>query len=272
MQTKWEKLLKELANLCFFWFFGILFFWVFRVTFISIYHKQLTQALSVNEIAKVFLMGFRFDCTATSYFLVLPFLGLLSLSYAGKFKIIKTTRIVCQYLFVLLSTIICIVTINYFGEYHNQFNNFLFLGLYDDQKAVLNTIIEDFHPWTNLFAILATLIIGVLIFRYFESKDFIYRQLLKIQFKGNKTTVIAVALLLFVFSIRGSVTDVPALRKWAGVSSDPFLNKTIINPYRSLIYAFEDFNEINILDGKNPYLNATEFSTTFSKPTVNAYL
>jgi phosphoglycerol transferase MdoB-like AlkP superfamily enzyme len=242
------------------------------VAFISIYHKQLTQALSVNEIAKVFLMGFRFDCTATSYFLLLPFLVLLSLSYYDKFKIIKTTRIVCQYLFVILSTIICIVTINYFGEYHNQFNNFLFLGLYDDQKAVLNTIIEDFHPWTNLFAILISMIIGVLLFRYFESKDFIYRQLLKLQFKGNKTTVIAVALLLFIFSIRGSVTDVPALRKWAGVSSDPFLNKTIINPYRSLIYALEDFNEINILDGKNPYLNETEFFSTFSKPNVSEYL
>ena len=272
MQTKWEKLLKELANLCFFWFFGILFFLVFRVTFISIYYKQLTQALSVNEIGKVFLMGFRFDCTAVSYFLLLPFLVLLSLSYYDKFKIIKTIRIVCQYLFVILSTIICIVTINYFGEYHNQFNNFLFLGLYDDQKAVLNTIIEDFHPWTNLFAILISIIIGVLIFRYFESKDFIYRQLLKLQFKGNKTTVIAAALLLFIFSIRGSVTDVPALRKWAGVSSDPFLNKTIINPYRSLIYALEDFNEINILDGKNPYLNEVAFSNTFSKPLVSDYL
>jgi hypothetical protein len=112
----------------------------------------------------------------------------------------------------------------------------------------------------------------VLIFHYFESKDFIYRQLLKLQFKRNRTTIITVALLLFIFSIRGSVTDVPALRKWAGVSSDPFLNKTIINPYRSLIYALEDFNEINILDGKNPYLNEAEFFSTFSKPTVSEYL
>ncbi|WP_298220754.1 sulfatase-like hydrolase/transferase [Flavobacterium sp.] len=217
-------------------------------------------------------MGFRFDCTAVSYFLILPFLLLLSLSYFDRFKVIQWVRIVCQYLFVIFSTIICIVTINYFAEYHNQFNNFLFLGLYDDQKAVFNTILEDFHPWWNLIAIILSIVIGIFILRYFENKDFIYKQLSKLHFKGNKMITVVVALILFVFSIRGSVNDVPALRKWAGVSSDPFLNKTIINPYRSLIYASEDFNEINILDGKNPYLSDNEFHEIFSKPAVSDYL
>ncbi|WP_309640776.1 LTA synthase family protein [Flavobacterium sp.] len=272
MHSKWEKLLKELANLCFFWFFGVLFFLVFRITFISIYHKQLSQAVSANEIAKTLLMGFRFDCTAVSYFLILPFLLLWSLSYFDLFKVIKSTRIVCQYLFVFLSTIICIVTINYFAEYHNQFNNFLFLSLYDDQKAVFNTILEDFHPWRNLMAIIVCIVVGIFILKFFENKDFIYRQLLKLHFKGNKTIIIIPSLILFAFSIRGSVNDVPALRKWAGVSSDGFLNKTIINPYRSLIYAMEDFDEINILNGKNPYLNEADFYGTFSKPQVSDYL
>jgi phosphoglycerol transferase MdoB-like AlkP superfamily enzyme len=107
---------------------------------------------------------------------------------------------------------------------------------------------------------------------YFENRDFIYRQLSKLQFKRYKTVIVTISLVLFIFSIRGSINDVPALRKWAGVSSDAFLNKTIINPYRSLIYAMEDFNEINILDGKNPYLNEADFHNTFSKPQVSDYL
>ncbi len=272
MNTNWEKLRKELANLCFFWFFGIVFFFIFRVAFVLIYHKQLTQPVAAVEFAKTLLMGFRFDCTAVSYFMLLPFLLLLALSYSGGFRIIKTTRMVCQYLFVILSTIICIVTINYFGEYHNQFNNFLFLGLYDDQKAVFNTIVADFHPWWNLIAIIISILLGILILRYFENKDFIDRKLARLHFKGYKTVIIIVSLLLFIFSIRGSLTDVPALRKWAGVSRDPFLNKTIINPYRSLAYALEDFNEINILEGKNPYLNDADFQAAFAKPKVSDYL
>ena len=75
-----------------------------------------------------------------------------------------------------------------------------------------------------------------------------------------------------MFSIRGSVTTVPALRKWAGVSKDIFLNKTVVNPYKSLIYAMEDFDEINLLDSKNPYLSEEDFYTQFSKPLVSDYL
>ena len=129
MHSKWDKFLKELANLSFFWFFGVMFFFVFRISFISIYHKQLSESATASEFAKAFLMGFRFDCTAVAYFLLIPFLLLLSLSYFDLFKTIRITRIIHQYLFVILSTIICIVTLNFFGEYHSQFNNFLFFRI-----------------------------------------------------------------------------------------------------------------------------------------------
>lgn len=272
MNTKNEKLLKEIANLIFFWFFGILFFGVFRTSFIVLFEKQITINLTLSELAKVFLMGFRFDCIAVAYFLLLPFLSLLLLSYFNAFQIIRLTRIFSQYLFVILSTIICFVTLNYFAEYHNQFNNFLFLGLYDDQKAVFNTILEDFHPIANLVGMLVTMIIGIGLFRYFENRDFVYRQIQKIHSKTSTAVILIISLILFVFSIRGSITAVPAIRKWAGVSQDIFLNKTIINPFKSLLYALQDFNEINVLDSANPYLNDKEFYAQFSKPLVSDYL
>ncbi|MBK8601003.1 MAG: sulfatase-like hydrolase/transferase [Flavobacterium sp.] len=272
MNTKNEKLLKEIANLIFFWFFGILFFGVFRTSLIVLFEKQITIDLTLSELAKVFLMGFRFDCIAVAYFLLLPFLSLLLLSYFNSFQIIRLTRIFSQYLFVILSTIICFVTLNYFAEYHNQFNNFLFLGLYDDQKAVFNTILEDFHPIANLVGMLVTMIIGIGLFRYFENRDFVYRQIQKIHSKTNTAVILIISLILFVFSIRGSITAVPAIRKWAGVSQDIFLNKTIINPFKSLLYALQDFNEINVLDSANPYLNDKEFYAQFSKPLVSDYL
>jgi phosphoglycerol transferase MdoB-like AlkP superfamily enzyme len=272
MNTKNEKLLKEIANLIFFWFFGILFFGVFRTSFIVLFKKQISIDLTLSELAKVFLMGFRFDCIAVAYFLLLPFLSLLLLSYFNAFQFIRRTRIFSQYLFIVLSTIMCFVTLNYFAEYHNQFNNFLFLGLYDDQKAVFNTIVEDFHPIANLIGMLVTMIIGIGLFRYFENRDFVYRQIQKIHSKTNTAVILVISLILFVFSIRGSITAVPAIRKWAGVSQDIFLNKTIINPFKSLLYALEDFNEINVLDSANPYLDEKEFYTQFSKPLVSDYL
>ena len=272
MNSKKENIQKEIANISFFWFFGVVFFLFFRISFILLFQKQISIELSFGELFKVFLMGFRFDCIAIAYFILLPFLSLLTLSYFNAFKIIRYIRIFSQYLFILLSTLICFITLNFFSEYHNQFNNFLFLGLYDDQKAVFNTILEDFHPIINLIGMIVTIVVSVLLFRYFESKELIYRQIHKIHSKTNTSTILLFAVLLFVFSIRGSITSVPALRKWAGVSKDLFLNKTVVNPYKSLIYAMEDFNEINLLDSKNPYLSEADFFTQFSKPLVSDYL
>jgi len=127
-ESKWNGLLKELGNLIFFWIFGVLFFTVFRIAFILFFHKKITHAFDLSDYGNVFLMGFRFDCTAIAYFLLLPLVLLLILSPFGKFGIIKAIRKIHQVLFVILSTLICVVTINYFKEYGDQFNHFLFLA------------------------------------------------------------------------------------------------------------------------------------------------
>ena len=58
---------------------------------------------------------------------------------------------------------------------------------------------------------------------------------------------------LFIASIRGSFTEYPARRFYSSVSSDDFLNKTIINPLRALNYAISDYNELNEFGEKNPF-------------------
>ncbi len=267
-ELKWNGFLKELSNLIFFWIFCVLFFTIFRVSFIAIFRNKISHSADVSEIFNVFLMGFRFDCTAIAYFLLLPLLLLLILSPFGKFKVVAITRRIMQVLFVILSTLICVVTINYFDEYGDQFNNFLFLALYDDQKAVLKTIVEYYHPFLNGFVLLATIIIGIYLFKYFENKERIYRFLNKIQFPKSKLVIVFIFIVLFVFGIRGSVSTIPALREYSGVSNDNFLNKTVINPYRSLKYAIGDFNSVNLLDGKNPFMDDKQFKLVYSKDNI----
>lgn len=270
--TKWYNFLKELSNLLFFWFFGVLFFTIFRIIFILVFRQKISDSGSFSEILKVLQTGFKFDCTAIAYFLIIPLVLLLVLSPFNIFKPAKVTREVLQYLFVILSTLICVVTINYFKEYNDQFNNFMFLALYDDQKAVLKTVIEDFNPILNLISLLIIITLGVLIFRKFESNKFIYNKLSKIDFKGSKFIIVLVTLLLFTAGIRGSVSTVPAIRKWAGVSKDEFLNKTVVNPYRSLKYAIQDFNDLNLLDGNNPFIPNVEFENSFTQEKITDVL
>jgi phosphoglycerol transferase MdoB-like AlkP superfamily enzyme len=267
-ELKWKGFLKELSNLIFFWLFGAVFFALFRAIFIWFFRNKISHDIGFSETVNIFLMGFRFDCTAIAYFLLLPLILLLLLSPFGKFSIIRTFRKIHQILFVILSTLICVITINYFKEYGDQFNHFLFLALYDDQKAVMNTILVDFHPIINSLIIVVTIILGVFIFRYFENKEQIYRILNKIKFKGSKYAIIILFLYFFVAGIRGSFSSIPVLREYSGISTDNFLNKTIINPFRSLKYAIKDFNRLNEVGDKNPYMSDAEFKAAFPQDKV----
>ena len=251
---RWNQFIKEISNLIFFWFFGILFFFIYRSLFIYIFRKEVADFLSYKEYVVTLFLGFKFDCTAVAYFMLIPFILTLALSYFGKFGLIRKFRIGCQYVFVILSSFICIITINYYKEFNDQFNNFIFLGLYDDKKAVLQTIIDYYNPMLNLTIFVIVSILGILIFRYYEKGTFIYNILQKVNFKGSRVFLIILSLYLFMACLRGTLTYPPVMRKWAAISVDTFLNKVIINPYRSLKYAYGDFKRLNAINGDNPFI------------------
>ncbi|MFD0963004.1 LTA synthase family protein [Pseudofulvibacter geojedonensis] len=269
---KWDKFLVELANFCFFWLFGVLFFTLFRLVFILFFRKQITETPDAIELFKVFFLGFRFDCTAVSYFLILPLASLLILSLFNQFTIIKVIRKIHQVLFVILSSTICVVTINYFKEYNNQFNNFLFVGLYDDQKAVLDSIIKDFHPIINGVILVLLILSSFLVLSRFEEKRRLYSFLNRLSFKGHEILLVIITIGLFVGSLRGSFGEIPVIRKYTAISKDLFLNKIIINPYRSLKYAIDDFKELNLLNDVNPFLQEEELKGILKGQSIDSLL
>lgn len=268
---KWALFIKEFSNLLFFWCFGIFFFFLYRLGFILFFHKKIV-VLEAQDLLRVFFMGFRFDATVMGYFTIL----LLVLSFIfiplGKASIVATVRKFCSWIFIILSPLICLITINYFIEYDNQFNHFLFLGLYDDQKAVMQTILQDFHPFLNLFLWIFICVVSWFILRFFEPKQRISKALLAFtQTKVRQVVFILVLLTLFVGGIRGSFAEFPAKRFIAGVSKDRFLNKTIINPYRSLEYAYDDYKMVN-QSKENPYRSDEELAKLYPLSTIDEYL
>ena len=251
--SKWNNFLKEISNIIFFWYFSIIYFFTYRLIFISIYSNEIDWNNFLDNIYQVLLTGFRFDTMVTSYFVIIPLFASLITGPLKRIKIAQFFRLVFQQLFVFLSAFICIITINYYQEYNNQFNHFLFLGLYEDLGAVLKTIVEYFNPLLNVFIFLISIYISKKIFQFYKDKVFIYNFLKKI--KLPKIITISLILILFTFSIRGSIKRRPIMRQWSYVTNDEFLNKTIVNPFKSLLYAKEDFNEFNanLPNGKNPF-------------------
>ena len=171
---KQNNFLNEISNLLFFWFIGIIFFFFSRLIFIFIYNYDLTENLETNEFIKTFFMGFRFDTTVVSYFILIPFLCIYILPIFKQEKYISFIRLVFQNLFSIISTLVCVININYYKEYKDQFNHFLFLGLFDDKKAVFQSILVDFNPLLNSFLIILITITMVKIFKYFEYRKGIY--------------------------------------------------------------------------------------------------
>jgi phosphoglycerol transferase MdoB-like AlkP superfamily enzyme len=251
--TKWHKFISELANIIFFWLFSIIFFFIFRLFFIFFFRNELSEAVAFSDFTKSLFMGFRFDTQIVTYFILIPLILNPTLLAFNVFKARKIIRLIFQACFIILATFICLITINYYKEYNEQFNHFLFLGLYDDQKMVFETIMADFHPYLNLIIFIVIIVISFLIFKYFENKKRIANFLLQFKSKSFKIALVSISLILLAGSIRGSFSSRPVIRKWAYLTKDSFLNKTIINPFKSLKYAIGDFNKINQSGKKNPF-------------------
>ena len=245
--------ITELSNLIFFWILGVLFFLTFRITFIFSHRLDLTDKLPVSEFIKTLFMGFRFDVTVISYFLFIPFLALYILPVLNKEKYISSIRFIFQQLFLITSTIICVINLNFYKEFKDQFNHFIVLGFFDDKKAVFQSILHDFNPIINIIATIITIVFFIKIFKFYEDKNEISSILNNIKHKRSNLFLRIIFFFLFIASIRGSFTEYPARRFYSSVSSDDFLNKTIINPLRALNYAISDYNELNEFGEKNPF-------------------
>tara|TARA_B110000263_G_C15308816_1_gene511923 strand:+ start:1862 stop:3856 length:1995 start_codon:yes stop_codon:yes gene_type:complete len=245
--------LKELCNLIFFWISGVCFFLFFRISFIFLYRFDLTENLPISEFIKTLYMGFRFDSTVVSFFLIIPFLALYVLPILNKEKYLTTIRIAFQYIFIITSTILCIINLNFYKEFKNQFNHFIFVGFFDDKKAIFQSILYDYNPLTNTFFIIIIISVFIEIFKFYEKKNRILSILNIFNFKHKSLFLKVLFFFLFFASIRGSFTEYPARRFYSSLSVDDFLNKTIINPLRSLSYAVSDYNELNKIGKENPF-------------------
>ena len=245
--------LKELSDLLFFWFVGVLFFLFFRLTFILFYSSDIRESLLISDYLNAFFMGFRFDITAISYFLIIPFLCSYFLIPFFKGRFTKKIRIFFQYLFIVLSVIFSVITINYYKEYKDQFNHFLFMGLYDDKRAVFESILSDYNPILNSVVIIILVFILIKIFQFYENSNKIFTFLNKFKFEYKNNVFKILFLILFIVSIRGSYTEYPVRRFYAAVTADNFINKTITNPFVAIKNAILDYNEINKSYNKNPF-------------------
>jgi len=238
----WNRFLYQCLKDANLWIFFVLYLSLFRQVFIFLFRHNIDETSGWPEFLRTALFGLRYDVKVASVWIAAPFL-LSALNGAVDLeRITDRFRKIFGSIFVVLSTIACVLTIPYFREYHDQFNQFVFNVYYDDTRAIAATIWAAYHPLLNLAAI------GLIIFGMRAVKDHYFSSsvLPRIRIAAYQPSVllkIAIPVLLIILlaaGARGSFTNRPLKVHDAVATKDEFLNKAVFNPYISLLQAFSD--------------------------------
>jgi phosphoglycerol transferase MdoB-like AlkP superfamily enzyme len=237
------------------WLLVMLLLSAFRVLQIVVFHDRMAADSGAGDILQVVLYGMRFDCMVAGYVVALPLLlGMLGglLPTRG---LAYWSRLVLGVVFLVCALWVFIVALDFFHEFDSPFNHFIFIGMQDDTDAILQTVWKEYHPIRSLLIFIALFVPLLRLLRPLRRRP---RQEVAAEGAGpGRVTVLAVDLLvlaLLFLSLRGSVGRRPAQRVDAAVSTDLFLNKTVLNPFVALNYAFKDHARLNSAAGLGVFL------------------
>ncbi len=224
------------------WFILMFYLTAFRLVFIYLFRSKMDQTSSVADIAQAAVNGMRFDSIIVTYILLIPFILAIVLRLLNLNRAAERTGELFGRGFIWITTLLWVFTLVYFNEYDQQFNHYFFNIYYDDTKAILLTIWSSYHPLIAL--VIISVISWVMIAlrkKLLPAGDEILLRLAKKEFSALFKIVIGImSFLLIVFSSRGTFDARPLQPQDIGVVADPFLNKTVLNPYFSLLYAVQD--------------------------------
>ncbi len=239
--TKWNRFLYQFQKDVKLWLFAALYLSLFRSVFVFSFRNKIGESWGWRDVLFAFLNGFRYDSMVSTYWVLVPFLLSVGCGFFDTERFAERTRNVLGSLFVILSTLLCVVTLGYFREFDDQFNHFLFNLYYDDARAIFLTIWAEYHPLLYLAAIGVVIYLMLVVKDLFLKKDLISRETLTRPLPFPVRVVISLIIVFLLFGgTRGTFKHRPAQRDDAAITKDEFLNKAVLNPYFSLLYAFQE--------------------------------
>ena len=253
---KTERFARELQLNVRLWGFCVAFLGLFRAVLILTFADHLAPGSGLRQIASAMLNGVRYDSVIACCFCALPFVCSLGCLWRALGSFTSRLRSFLGVLFVVTATVLCLVTLSYFREYNDQFNHFFFGLFYDDVGAIGKTIWAEYHPLRTLVLAAGVVAVAAWCLRRLMARPPLPEATIGrlLPNTGAKTIAGTAAVALFVVAARGSAGHRPVQRKDAAVTSDPFVNKTVLNPFTALRYAIKDHCELRGDHGIQAYL------------------
>lgn len=245
-----KNFLTNFAKDLIYWIYYIFFFQIFRLIYIFLLSKYMGENVFLSDILYTSLYGLRFDIVWATVFISFSFIFFTLPSFFIFFKnlndFFEKFRFLLGLFFTFFSSFIYFSSVEYYKEYHDIFNQFVFSLIYDDFFAIIKTVISEYHVFQYLFFVFLILIFYLFFLKrilYSNSFSFFSCLIDKNPFYF-KLFILFISFFLFVGGIRGGFGDRPIQLKDAGITCNSFLNKAIISPLSALRYAYKDYIRI----------------------------
>jgi len=246
-----------------FWLFGIAFFALFRACFILLYRGDLSSETKTHHFLVTFLNGARYDSQIVCYCIVPSLLLSIACGFKDWAKLAEKVRVAMASAFAITASIICVLDVGFYREFKDQFNYMIFGIWYDDTSAVLQTIWKTYPIFWYFLAI--GVAGGVMVWGL---RRWLQRGLLSDERMEFCRPHVAIRIVLttaifvgFVGGIRGSIGRRPAQLKDAATTPDQFLNKCVMNPVKSIVYAVKHYNAVMGGDGLKVFIPDGDLKT-----------
>ncbi len=204
-----------------------------RIAMIVALRDQFTAPPALDDLLQAFSFGLRFD-GRQAVMVALPTI-LAGLIWPGH-RILERLRWILGTGLAMIVVLATVTSVYYFREYHDQFNHFVFLGLHEDQQALLGTIWKAYPVVRLALGLLLTGVVSALLLRW------TFPRLPRLQAQAwpsaLRVATLMLAVGLVVLGARGSAGRLVVSIKSAGVTANDTLNKLIPPPLDCLRYAW----------------------------------
>ena len=243
------------------WVVLVLLLTAFRGLLFGVFRVQLSPESGLPAIGRCFGTGIPFDIQMATY-AVMPSL-LMTLAAFG-------TSLGAWHLRVRTATLVFSLTacafafvadLAYFAEYQDQFDHWIFGLIYDDRRAIFQTIWKGYPVLWLALGMLVAITVGVWsVGRLCQAVSS------RINFPARFSSGVFQGLIpilivgFLVIGARGSLGRRPMQLHDAATTGDVFLNKLVMNPFVALKYAIMQHRQLQTGSGLESFIPDRDIS------------
>jgi phosphoglycerol transferase MdoB-like AlkP superfamily enzyme len=256
MMRPWDRFFTQFQKDLKLWLLFVAVLSLSRIAFIVAFRAELVAGGAAGNIIAALAYGLRFDVVVAGYWMLAPLAMSVLCGVRDWQAAAERVRAICGSAFIVFTVLLSIVNVEYYREYHDLFNHFLFKVGEDDTSAIASTIYAGYHPIAYLALAVVLIALGLVIRKRWFASEFVspdvVRKYTASHWARGALTVAAVAT-VFV-GIRGSFGYRPVEAKDAAITPDRMLNKAVLNCQMALLGAVDEHCAVTGAGGLETFL------------------